>query len=117
MEYLIEHGADMKVKNEKGQTVLHVAVCHDHSFGTYRRRETAKLLLEYGANPNALDGHGLTCLNKGIHDVELVRLLMKHGADMSLGDKPILFSAMGAQDTATLRCSVNPGRILIRDGK
>jgi ankyrin repeat protein len=94
IKYLLEHGANPELRNERGLSVLHLAVSHDHLSGGYRQREVTKLLLTHGADPNSMDGNGLTCLNSAMHDVELVRLLIEYGADIYRGDKPVLFSAI-----------------------
>lgn len=109
VKYLLSKGADPELRNEKGQTALHIAVSNDHLYGTYRQRQTTRLLLEHGADPNVMDNNGLTCLNKAIHDVELVALLIKHGADISLGEKPVLFSAITAQDLPTIKTLLGTG--------
>jgi ankyrin repeat protein len=44
-----------------------------------------------------------------MHDVELVRLLMKHGADIYRGDKPVLFSAISTLDVAAVRVILEAG--------
>lgn len=109
LEYLLQHGADTELKNEKGQTALHVAVSNEHMHGSYHRKEIVKILLDHGANPNATADDGSTCLNSAMHDVEFVRLLVKHGADITLGDRPALFSAISAQDVAAVAALVEAG--------
>ena len=109
MKYLLSKGADLELRNEKGQSALHVAVSSDHSCGSYRQLQTAQILLEHGANPNIIDDNGLTCLNKAIHDAELVALLIKYGADINLGAKPVLFSAITAQDLPTIKTLLQTG--------
>jgi ankyrin repeat protein len=109
MEYLLSKGANPELPNEKGLSVLHVAVSSDPSYGTYRQHLRTKLLLQHGADPNSVDSNGLTCLNKAIHDVELVRMLIKHGADINLGSQSILFSAIAAQDLPTIMTILGTG--------
>ncbi|KAF4629093.1 hypothetical protein G7Y89_g9055 [Cudoniella acicularis] len=109
VKYLLSKGANPELRNEKDQTALHVAVSNDHSFGTYRQRITTQILLEYGADPNSLDENGLSCLNKAIHSVELTRLLIKHGADITLGSKPVLFSAIAVQDLLIVKVLLETG--------
>ena len=109
VKYLLSKGANPEIRNEKGQTALHVAVSNDHNYGAYLQRQTTQVLLEHGADPNAMDQHGLTCLNKAIHDVALVGLLIKYGADITLGEKPVLFSAIIARDLPTIKTLLGTG--------
>jgi ankyrin repeat protein len=38
-----------------------------------------------------------------MHDVRLVKLLLNHGADITLGNKPVLIAAIAAQDITTVK--------------
>lgn len=109
IEYLLEHGADINLKNENGQTPLFLAVSNDRPHQTYRGFHTAELLLKCGADPNILDNSGLSCLNKAMHDAKLVRLLLENGADIMLGEKPALISAIAAQDVAAVSAILESG--------
>ncbi|KAE8454120.1 hypothetical protein EG329_005044 [Mollisiaceae sp. DMI_Dod_QoI] len=109
LAYLLAKGANTELKNEKGRTPLDIAVSCDRGYPSYRRRETAKILLEHGADPNSVDENGLTCLNKAMHDIELVRLLIKYGADISIGDQSVLFSAIAAQDVTAVAAILESG--------
>lgn len=109
MEYLLDHGANAELRNQTGQTVLHVAVSDGRAYGYYRSRETTNLLLERGADPNTMDENGLTCLSAAMHDVELVRLLIKHGTDITLGRNPVLLSAIDTQDITTIAMLLEAG--------
>ena len=50
---LLEHGAPVNARQQKGWTALHAAAQHGD-------QAMVELLLKYGANPNARDEHGLT---------------------------------------------------------
>jgi ankyrin repeat protein len=50
---LLEHGAPVNARQQKGWTALHSAAQHGD-------QAMVELLLKYGANPNARDEHGLT---------------------------------------------------------
>lgn len=108
IEYLVQHGADVELRNHREETALHVAV-QRHKMGAGRRRRLTRKLLECGANPNVLDEDGLTPLNRAAYDVELIRLLLHHGADVYFGTLPVLFSAITAQDIATVAALLEAG--------
>jgi ankyrin repeat protein len=74
---LIERGADLKAKNEDGQTPLHVASYRNHI-------ETAKFLIELGADLEAEDDTGWTPLHwaSDWNNIELAQLLIDAGADV-----------------------------------
>lgn len=105
--YLLDHGANPELKNESGETVLHVAVRNDHP--RYRSKVIVETLLQHGADPNSLDNAGLTCLNKAMHDLETVRLLLKSGVDRPIGKEPPLFSAIRVQNVAAVMELLNAG--------
>ena len=104
IRYVLAHGADVTVVDEEGHTPLHVAVS-----GGYRRLGIVQALLEHGANPNTLDEEGKTPLNHVSHDPDMVRLLIRHGADVALGDNPILFEAIDGQDIDTVQAILDTG--------
>jgi ankyrin repeat protein len=89
MGYLIKEGADLELKANNGATALMVAVNAQNTRG-------ARILLEAGANANTSDAKGITPLMKTMEvgdNVELVNLLVEHGADMNARNpegKPVL---------------------------
>ena len=109
MEYLLTKGANTELKNQQGQTVLNYAVSPSQSFETYRRKECVKILLEHGADPNSIDNDGMSCLNHAMHDLELVTLLIEYGADVAIGEKPVLFSAITSLDVAAVSALLKAG--------
>lgn len=56
VKLLINHGADINAKNERGETPLHLAT-------RYCFNKIVKLLLENGADPNIKDNEGKTPLD------------------------------------------------------
>jgi ankyrin repeat protein len=77
VEYLLEKGADVNKAVEKGATPLWFSVSHNNM-------EITQLLLDRGAQVNAKWQNPMRCclLNRNI---ELARLLLRHGADMRSG--------------------------------
>ncbi|RJE23232.1 NACHT domain protein [Aspergillus sclerotialis] len=104
IRYVLSRGADVTVVDEGGHTPLHVAVS-----GGYRRLGIVQALLEHGANPNTLDEEGKTPLNHVRRDPDMVRLLIRHGADVTLGDNPVLFEAIDGQDVDTVQAILDTG--------
>jgi len=77
VEYLLDNGADVNVKDKHGITPFFYACKNENSF------EIAKYLLEKGANINATDADSASVLMwtayKG--DLQLIKYLIKNGAN------------------------------------
>jgi ankyrin repeat protein len=107
--YLLNHGADPNLANEKGWNPLYLAVKHRNiETGTIpvpnanQALDFVKLLLDKGANPNLRlkanteirNGQRATWLNEAgatpflraalCGDIEVMKLLLAHGADPSI---------------------------------
>ena len=80
LPYLLNVGADPETRNEDGCTPLHVAIdASSHKTGCFHTR-AAQILVEHGADVNAIDDDGRSCLAKAGGDCDLIRLLIRHGA-------------------------------------
>jgi ankyrin repeat protein len=79
LPYLIKKGANTELRDEKGATPLHIALDHEKFLGPYRK-EAVRFLVESGADVNAIDKEGNTCLSKAGKDLGLIKLLLDHGA-------------------------------------
>ncbi len=97
MRLLLAKGADPKIPTADGTTALMAAagVGYTEGFIQYRSREDSiaavKLLLELGAaDVNAQNAGGLTALHGAAHRAALeeIKLLVEHGADLSIESKP-----------------------------
>lgn len=82
LPYLIKKGANMELRDEKGATPLHIALDRERFPGLYRK-EAARLMIESGADVNAIDNEGNTCLSKAGKDLGLIKLLLGHGATVN----------------------------------
>ena len=74
--------------NDVGETPLHVAARASHA-------AVIKLLLENGADVNAIDDQQMTVLKHAVYggEVVAVRLLLEHGAKVDVGDDSCLPAA------------------------
>ncbi|CAI7609372.1 unnamed protein product [Penicillium glandicola] len=79
LPYLIKKGANLELRGEDGVTPLHAALHNPYKRGTFCK-DAARILIESGADVNAVDAKGETCLSKAGDDLEMIRLLMEHGA-------------------------------------
>ncbi|XP_034938575.1 putative ankyrin repeat protein RF_0381 [Chelonus insularis] len=79
IELLLKNGANFHIPDDKGRTFLH-HVSKNWNLQTARKME---LLLEYGADIEAIDNHGWTPLslvcNHNNH--KAIKFFLKHGAD------------------------------------
>jgi ankyrin repeat protein len=88
IEFLLSKGADIEARNKEGMTPLQVAVSTKYGPGFFWCEDAARVLLEHGADPNAVvmveneDGatsRGLSTLELWGRE-EVTKMLVKHGA-------------------------------------
>ena len=83
----MDQGADINAKNGRDQTALmHACVNDPRWFGSNRDHfEIAKLLLENGADANAVEMSGRTALTRAAESCneQIVKLLLEQGADVN----------------------------------
>ncbi|KAJ9549221.1 hypothetical protein OSB04_021764 [Centaurea solstitialis] len=116
VKILLDRGADVNLKNDGGRTALHYAAskgwvkvaevllsnsakinmkdkaCWMHPLapcGKYRKSELCELLIEEGADIDAVDRAGQTPIMSAVicHNKEVALLLIRHGADIDVEDK------------------------------
>jgi ankyrin repeat protein len=117
MKELLKAGADTEVRNESGETALHISVDdkHPHSphyCGFWCDFQT-DILLRNGANVNAVaQKTGLTPLNsalQGKRGTKIIQKLLDHGADSGCGGKPAIASAIDSLDYETVEILLKAG--------
>jgi ankyrin repeat protein len=105
LPYLIQKGADLEVRNTSGDTPLHIAV-EENMFKGVFYKEAVQVLLEGGANANAVNNHGESCLSKAGTDTGLIKLLTLYGAKVSA---TAIFSAIELQQDKLLEAFLSYG--------
>lgn len=79
LPYLLEKGAKTETRvDRRGLTPL--LICLTNTRKSESSRETVAALLEAGADPNAVDNEGCSCLGAAADDRPMIELLLKHGA-------------------------------------
>lgn len=108
---LLEAGADIEMKNERGETALQVAIgagnpnsCFNYGYWCDR---SLNVLLKHGADVNIVASKtGLTPLNIALEhnrELNIVQKFLDHGADGSFGPKPVIASATDNLNYAALK--------------
>ena len=79
---LVAHGADCRARNRRGAEPLHYAA-DANRWDPAAQAETIAYLLSVGADPNAIDGSGVSPLHRAVRTRSLaaVRALLDDGAD------------------------------------
>jgi len=111
VKLLLEAGADIHAKDDRGQTALHVPLDINSNYGIYRpSKDTIQLLLAKGADVNLKDKTGRTPLHLAAEsaDADIVKLLLDKGAKVDEKDDESGFTALhyaariGNKDAAEL---------------
>ena len=88
VRFLLEHNADVDSQNDEGRTPLH-SLMWGSGF-KFDRSKIARLLLKYGANPNARNRYLWTPLHLASMRTDLLdilRILLENDADLDAEDK------------------------------
>lgn len=109
LEYLINQGADIEIKNLRQETPLFSTIDQGFMKEKLHAVKAAETLLRAGANPNVNDRDGLSCLHRARRDPELVKIFIEYGADVMLGKKPFIFDAIWEKNVEIIRVLVQAG--------
>lgn len=98
---LLEYGADPRIPDGSGRTVLHLLGYHSHQ-GEPIETTLLDLILSHGANINHAENNGKTPLHvfaQNLRQVSAAKFLIKHGADFraqnTLRETPFHAAARG----------------------
>lgn len=101
---LLQHGADANAKADSGITALHWC---DHP-------EEAALLLDHGADIDALTDYDVTPLWNNVSNVDLMRLLLRRGANVFLTDNRGVDAELKARRLAGISRNAEARQIFIK---
>ncbi|KAJ6002676.1 hypothetical protein N7451_005223 [Penicillium sp. IBT 35674x] len=121
LPFVIKMGANIELRDQNGRTPLHVALGFQENGPFYK--EAARTLVENGADVNAADPNGKTCLSRAGRDLETTKLLLDHGARINAvaifeaieyRQIEVLKELLSRGDNANLRIS-EPGTVEARE--
>lgn len=95
LPFLLRSGAKADIRDGHGRTPLHLALRSQMAFS----RDTLRILLGAGADPNAVDADGKSCFDYAWRHGNKLRLLLDHGAEVVLD---AIEAAIRAEDAAIL---------------
>jgi len=98
VKLLLEADADMSVKNDRGQSALHVSLdIRNSDYPQYKQSNAAvELLLAKGADVNLKDKDGRTPLHLAAEsaDGDIIKLLLDKGAEVNAKDDEYRYTAL-----------------------
>jgi ankyrin repeat protein len=105
--YFIGQSANLNIRNYHGQTPLHIALREGNNGSCgFFRNDVVRALVKAGADVNATDTQGRSCLAYAGRDTTLVRLLIENGAKVS---PHALFAAIDSNNYEVLQTLLSAG--------
>ncbi|KAM3513127.1 hypothetical protein MY11210_003239 [Beauveria gryllotalpidicola] len=102
LPFLLRSGADIERQNSSGQTPLHLTLDKEYfqlgKLGSFHK-DVAETLIDAGANVNAVDFEGRSCLDCAGYSIDLIDLLISNGAAIRSSS---IFAALKADNSAAL---------------
>ncbi|KAH6880835.1 ankyrin repeat-containing domain protein [Thelonectria olida] len=113
LKYLIVHGADVNALDEENQSPIHIAASgkrngYERIVGFWRL-DALRILLDHGADPNVVDKQGLSPLHKASNSGDTMKELLRRGADVTVGLRSPVFTAIYHQNLETLEALLDHG--------
>lgn len=103
LPYLLKSGANVECRNSDGQTPLHLALDKHHgplgALGAFHK-DIAEILVNFGADVNAVDAKGRSCLDLAGYSTVLIDLLVSNGAIVRSSS---LFAALESENGPALK--------------
>jgi ankyrin repeat protein len=106
LPYLISKGANLNAKDHTGSTPLHIALGGPGRYFGLFHKEAARFLVLAGADVNAVDGEGQSCLVSAASHLSMVQLLLEHRVSI---DASALFVAIDAKNVDVLKALLKAG--------
>jgi ankyrin repeat protein len=88
LPFFVSHCANLEMRDRLGRTPLHVAL--DRAPEVVYDIQTIKQLVSLGADVNALDDSGMSCLGRSLDDMATANFLIQHGARTCIPYKDLL---------------------------
>ncbi|KAM3441590.1 hypothetical protein NHJ13734_002735 [Beauveria thailandica] len=102
LPFLLKSGANIESENSSGQTPLHLTLDKEYfqlgKLGSFHK-DVAETLIDAGANVNAIDFEGRSCLDCAGYSTDLIDLLISNGAVIRSDS---IFAALKADNSAAL---------------
>jgi len=104
LPYIVEKGAHLELRDRLGKTPLHIAL--ERASLIVYDFQAVKLLVSLGADVNAIDHDGVSCLGRCLENIATVEFLIQKGARVTYAD---LLKAIEKSQCAALEYLLEKG--------